>query len=71
MTGRPDTNELITTARRVCTPPQLAVVELYEAGFGYRVIARRLGISVTTVRDRLDRAWDRIDQELKKEADCG
>jgi DNA-binding NarL/FixJ family response regulator len=54
-------SETIRIARQVCTPKQLEVMELYEQGLGYRQIARRLRLGVTTVRDRLDRGTDRVD----------
>lgn len=63
----PEDADVVEIAQRVCTRAQFAVVELAEAGFGYRTIARRLGIGVTTVRDRLDRAWERINAELVQE----
>ncbi len=61
---RPDTETVLAAADRVCTPEQIAAVQLYEDGLGYRQVARRLGIGVTTARDRLDRAYDRINHDL-------
>ena len=52
---------MITPAQRdLLTPPEREAVALHELGYGYRSIARILGISMTTVRDRLDRAAQRI-----------
>lgn len=61
---RPQADDVIATARRVCTPSQLEAVELYEAGYSHRIIARRLKLAPTTIRDRLDRAYTRIEHEL-------
>jgi len=48
-------------AREVCTPKQLEVLELRDKhGFGKRLIAMNLGLSTTTVRDRLDAADRKI-----------
>ena len=63
---RPESDEIVAIAERVCTRAQIEVVELHEAGLGYRTIGRRLGLSPTSVRDRLDRATERIDAELHR-----
>lgn len=64
---QPEADDIVEIADRVCTRAQAEAVELYESGFGYRLIAQRLGLSPTTVRDRLDRAWIRIDQQLARD----
>lgn len=46
--------------QRLLTPGELQAIALQELGYGYRAIAKALGISMTTVRDRLDRAAQRI-----------
>lgn len=42
------------------TPAERDAVVLYQLGWGYRRIAKHLGISMTSVRDRLERATRRI-----------
>jgi DNA-directed RNA polymerase specialized sigma24 family protein len=55
-------DELLAIAKVACTPAQLEAIELYEQERGYRPIARRLGIGVTTVRDRIDRGMERVER---------
>ena len=57
-----------TEHRALLTEAELAAVELHELGWGYRSIARTLGINMTTVRDRLDTAAARIAAHLDQEA---
>jgi DNA-directed RNA polymerase specialized sigma24 family protein len=52
------------------TPAQLEAALLYERGLSPRGIARVLGISHTSVRDRLDGAARRIAAHLEEEAPC-
>lgn len=48
-------------AADVCTPKQLAALELHiRHGYGYRLVALHLGISVETARDRIQRALQKI-----------
>lgn len=59
--------ELLEVAKVACTASQFAAIELYERNdLGYRAIARKLGIGVTTVRDRIDRGMDRVDRHLQE-----
>jgi DNA-directed RNA polymerase specialized sigma24 family protein len=41
---------------KACTPKQVEAVKYASVGYGPRRIARVLGISVTSVKDRLERA---------------
>lgn len=62
-----------TTAREVCTPDELLVLQLAEQTdrlgqpMGRRRIALILGIAPTTARDRLNRARQKVDLALKQE----
>jgi hypothetical protein len=47
-------------AREVLTPAPLEVVDLYEAGVGYRRASAVLGISRAAVRDRATAAERRL-----------
>jgi DNA-directed RNA polymerase specialized sigma24 family protein len=69
----PTREQIIDTARRVCTLEQLEAIELYESDErpGYRTIALRLGIGVTTVRDRIDRGMERVMVQIAKETESG
>lgn len=50
----------------VCTDKQLEALELYRLGYGYRRIARALGVSTGTARDRVEGAVLKI-RNVKKE----
>jgi DNA-binding CsgD family transcriptional regulator len=52
--------ELRKLIERAVTPKQLEVVKLKSIGYGTNRIARYLGITVSSVRDRLERAELRI-----------
>jgi len=54
-------------AERVLTAKELEVMKLLNAGYGKRRIATVIGIDVSTVRDRLDRAERKMQKELDKE----
>lgn len=43
-------------AAELCTPKELEAFVLWNRGAGYRRIADLIGISVSTARDRVDRA---------------
>ena len=60
MTLKPEHRELLT-------PAELQAVTMQDLGYGYRWIARHLGISTTAVRDRLDRAAQKIANHLDNE----
>lgn len=49
-------------ARSVCTPAELECLELHER-LGYKRIAATLGLSISTVRGRIDRAEAKIRRE--------
>jgi DNA-directed RNA polymerase specialized sigma24 family protein len=55
-------------AARVCTPPQLEALKLWEDGLGYRRIASKIGISTSSARDRIHRALAAIELGLEKTA---
>ena len=46
--------------RAGCTQAEVEAAVLYDLGWGYRRIAAHLGVAVTTVRDRVERAARRI-----------
>jgi DNA-binding CsgD family transcriptional regulator len=48
------------TAQHVCTPKQLAALDLWRRGAGYRRISHILGKDPGTVRDHIQRATTRI-----------
>jgi DNA-binding CsgD family transcriptional regulator len=54
-------------AEQVCTPRELTCLKLNTQGFGYRLIAGALGISVSTVRDKIKNAERKI-TNAKQEA---
>lgn len=43
-----------------CSPEEVEAVLRHDLGWGYRQIARALGVSPTTVRDRIDTAARRV-----------
>ncbi len=53
------------TARRVCTPLELDALRLHEQ-MGYKRMALHLGLSISTVRGRVDRATAKIMRERSK-----
>lgn len=63
MTIRPEHRQLLT-------PAELQVVDYHDLGMGYRMIAAKLGVSVSTVRDRLDRAAARVAAYLDDQEDA-
>lgn len=48
--------QLLQLAERICTPKEYEAFTLWQRGAGYRRVADQLGISVSTARDRIDRA---------------
>ncbi len=62
------TEPLLQIAQRVCTTKELEAFTLWNRGAGYRRVADQLGISTSTVRDRIDRATRKIytDPEAKE-----
>jgi predicted DNA-binding protein (UPF0251 family) len=50
-------------AEEVCTPAELAAVRLNEQ-MGYKRMALHLGLSISTVRGRLDRARAKVVREV-------
>lgn len=52
-------------ARRVCTPAELEALRLHEQ-MGYKRMALHLGLSISTVRGRVDRATAKIMRERSK-----
>ena len=62
---------LMTIARRVCTDRQLQVVQLREAGMGWKRIALHLGVGPDTARDHYRAAVLKINKETERvEAVC-
>jgi DNA-binding CsgD family transcriptional regulator len=59
----------LQSASAVLTPRQLDVLKLRMAGYGYRDIARALGISTSTARIHLDRAYQLLALELERDGD--
>lgn len=56
-------------AARVCTAKELEALELRDLhGLGQRVIALSLGLSRSTIRERLDNADRKIQTALKEAA---
>lgn len=53
-------------ASEVCTAKELEALAYQEAGYGKRKTAKILGISPTTVRDRLEAARRKIQAEDKR-----
>lgn len=47
-------------AETTCTPKELEALILWNRGAGYRRVADQLGISVSTARDRIDRATRKL-----------
>ena len=50
-----------------CTHQEIEAVLRHELGEGYRQIARALGVSPTTVRDRIDTAARRVANHEEEE----
>lgn len=61
--------DLWTIAQRVCTSGELAAWRLEQAGQSQRAIAVALGVSRTTIRDRLENAARKIRLELAAHQD--
>lgn len=57
--------ELRELAERVCTAKELEALRAREAGAGYRRIALMLDISVSSARDRVQRALAKLERELR------
>lgn len=57
-----------STANKVCTTKELEVLNHMARGYGYRRIARILGISPEAVRARYERAHKKITAEGKDAA---
>lgn len=58
--------DIRAAAEAVCTEPELAVLRLYAHGLGYRAIAKTLGISRDTARNRLAAATRKIRRHLEQ-----
>ena len=56
------------TAHRVCTPKELDVLIYLAAGSNVRQIGRILGIARTTVKDRRDNAYRKINDATEEAA---
>lgn len=56
------------TAQQVCTPHELHILHLAEQGLGDRRIALILHLARTTVRDRRQRARQKIADALEQGA---
>lgn len=67
MTQTPD---YWNVARQVCTPKELAALELREFGYGTRLIALTLGISRASTRERLENADRKIAVALTPEPEA-
>lgn len=65
-----EADQLWEIAQRVCTPAELEAVRLREH-MSQRAIAYHLGISREAVRDRLKRADQKIELEVRGEQDAG
>ena len=59
-------SELMSIARRVCTDRQLQVVQLREAGLGWKRIALHLGVGPDTARDHWRAAVRKINKEAER-----
>lgn len=57
-------------AERVCTPAELAALRLHE-DMGYKRMAAYLGLSISTVRGRVDRATAKIRRERNARRSAG
>lgn len=55
-------------ARKVCTPKQLQVLAWHRQGYGYRTIAVMFDLSPGTVRDRVKRAHQVMEQASREVA---
>lgn len=56
--------ELWAIVERTCTVKEQEALELKALGFGVMAIARRLGISKTSARERLENASRKIQAEV-------
>jgi predicted DNA binding protein len=54
-------------AERVLTAKQLEALKLWDAGAGYRRVARMLGIAPTTAKDRVQRALEKLASALDQD----
>lgn len=64
--GVTDETEFWAIAAQVCTTKELQALTHRAAGYGKRKTARMLGISPTTVKDRLDSAHRKIRAEQER-----
>jgi predicted DNA-binding protein (UPF0251 family) len=54
-------------AERACTRSELEALKLWDPGrVGYRTVAAQLGISTSTVRDRIQRGLTKIGREAER-----
>ena len=58
--------EVMAVARRVCTDRQLQVVQLREAGMGWKRISLHLGVGPDTARDHWRAAVRKINKEAER-----
>ena len=56
MRGVSEAGDLLALAATVCTEKQMEVLRLRDEGCGLRLMARILGISPRSAKDRLDAA---------------
>lgn len=57
-----EADDVWAIARRVCTPAELQALQLHEQ-MGYKRMALTLGLSISTVRGRVDRATAKVLRE--------
>jgi predicted DNA-binding protein (UPF0251 family) len=54
-------------AAQVCTERELQAIALYDRGtFGFRRVARQLGVSPSTARDLVESARRKVNAEIAK-----
>ena len=56
--------------RAGCTEAEVEAVVLHDLGWGYRRIAAHQGVSMTTTRDRVRRAAQRIEQAKRRDGEA-
>lgn len=64
---KPNLTQLEQHAHRTLTDKQFAAFILWNRGAGIRRIADLLDVSVSTARDRLDRALRNLGDQLKED----
>lgn len=56
-------------AKEVCTPEEIDVLKLADRGYGYRAMARALGVDRDTARNRWQRASRKIRDRMEMACD--